>query len=72
MPLDNSGNTLITARRINPTATRQTFTDFVGGSDLNDFYSFSLSSRSSLNLSLGGLNTTADVQLIRDANFNGI
>jgi hypothetical protein len=72
MPLDNSGNTLITARRINPTATTQTFTDFVGGSDLNDFYSFSLSSRSSLNLSLGGLNTNADVQLIRDANFNGI
>ncbi|MCF4970110.1 C2 family cysteine protease [Nostoc sp. CMAA1605] len=72
MPLDNAGNTLANARRINPTATTQTFSDFVGGTDLNDFYSFSLSSRSSFNLNLGGLNTNADVQIIRDVNLNSV
>jgi hypothetical protein len=52
MALDNAGNTLGAARKLNLTSTTQTVTDFVGATDLNDFYSFSVGSRSSLNLNL--------------------
>lgn len=72
MVLDNAGNTLATARKITLTSTTQTITDSVGGGDLNDFYSFSLSSRSSFRLTLGGLSQNANVELIRDSNLNGI
>ncbi|MBD2252421.1 C2 family cysteine protease [Nostoc parmelioides] len=72
MIFDNAGNTLGSARRVNLTTTTQTFTDFIGSSDVNDFYSFSLNIRSSLNLTLSGLTTNADIQIIRDTNSNGI
>lgn len=72
MTLDNAGNTLGTVRKLNLTPTTQTFTDFVGASDTNDFYSFSLSGRSSLTLNLGGLSANADVQIIQDKNSNGV
>jgi CHAP domain/Bacterial pre-peptidase C-terminal domain/PA14 domain len=72
MALDNGGNTLGSATRLNLTSTTQTVTDFVGASDLNDFYSFSVGSRSSLNLAIGGLIANADVQIIQDKNRNGI
>jgi hypothetical protein len=72
MTLDNAGNTLGAARKLNLTSTTQTVTDFVGASDLNDFYSFSLGSRSSLNLAVGGLTANADVQIVQDKNLNGV
>jgi uncharacterized protein YkwD len=79
MTLDNAGNTLGTARKLNLTSTTQTVTDFLGTSDLNDFYSFSVDShsfsvgsRSSLNLAIGGLTANADVQIVQDKNLNGI
>jgi hypothetical protein len=72
MYFDNAGNTFSAARRISLTSATQTFTDFVGSSDLNDFYRFSLSSRSSFNLTLDGLTADADVQVIRDVNLNGV
>lgn len=64
MPLDYAGNTLGTARELNIAPTTQTFTDWVGSLDANDYYRFSLSSRSSFNLSLNGLAADADVQLL--------
>jgi hypothetical protein len=39
-------------------------TDFVGSTDTNDYYRFSLASASNFNVSLTGLNADADVQLL--------
>jgi hypothetical protein len=72
MALDNAGNTLNTAKKINLTTNIQTFSDWVGSSDINDFYSLSLSGRSSLNIAVDGLGANADVQIIKDANSNGL
>ncbi|WP_199328453.1 pre-peptidase C-terminal domain-containing protein [Anabaena azotica] len=69
---DNAGNTLTTARKITLSSNLQTFTDRVDSTDLDDFYSFSLSARSSLNIAVDGLSANADLQLIRDTNSNGI
>ncbi|WYL92885.1 MAG: C2 family cysteine protease [Gloeotrichia echinulata IR180] len=70
MPVDNAGNTLGTARNLNINATNQIFTDWVGSTDTNDFYRFSLNGRSSFNLTVNGMSADADVQVIRDANNN--
>ncbi|MCG6133570.1 MAG: C2 family cysteine protease [Nostoc sp. LLA-1] len=70
--LDKAGNTLNTARNLTITPNVQAFTDWVGSSDINDFYSFSLTSRSSLNIVVDGLSANADVQIIRDKNSNGV
>lgn len=40
--------------------------------DTADYYSFSLGTTSNFSLSLSGLSADADVQLIRDGNYNGI
>jgi uncharacterized protein YkwD len=72
MTFDNAGNTLNTARKLNITSISQTLNDFVGLNDQNDFYSFSLSSRSRLNLSLSGFNADADVRIVQDINSNGM
>ncbi|BAT56332.1 Peptidase [Nostoc sp. NIES-3756] len=69
---DNAGNTLTTARKLTLSSSLQTFTDRVDSTDPNDFYSFSLSARSSLNIAVDGLSANADVQLIRDTNSNGL
>ncbi|MFH7028273.1 MAG: C2 family cysteine protease [Heteroscytonema crispum UTEX LB 1556] len=63
MPADFAGNSVSNARGLNLTSTPQTFTDWVGRRDKNDFYTFSLSGRSSFNLTLSGLSANADVQL---------
>ncbi len=72
MPLDNAGNTLSTAKSLNITNTTQTLTDWVGSTDINDYYRFSLNGRSSLNLTLNGLSADANVRMIRDSNSNGV
>ncbi len=72
MTFDNVGNILATATKINLTSTKQTFGDFVGTTGSNDFYSFNLNSRSSLNLNLHRLTADADVRIVRDINSNGI
>ncbi|BAY35898.1 peptidase [Nostoc sp. NIES-2111] len=69
---DNAGNTLTTARKLTLSSSLQTFTDRVDSTDPNDFYSFSLSARSSLNIAVDGLSANADVQLIKDTNSNGL
>ncbi|ABA21508.1 Peptidase [Trichormus variabilis ATCC 29413] len=72
MTLDNAGNTLTTARKLTVSSNIQTFADRVDSTDPNDFYSFSLSARSSLNIAVDGLSANADLQLIRDTNSNGL
>ena len=71
MPVDYAGNSLNKARKLDINSNAQSFTDRVDNLDLNDFYSFNLSSRSSFHLKLDGLKADADVQLIRDTNNNG-
>jgi uncharacterized protein (DUF2141 family) len=71
MPIDNAGNTLGTARGLTLTSNSQTFGDWVGTLDTQDFYSFTLSNRSALNLAVDTLTANADVQLIQDRNNNG-
>jgi subtilisin family serine protease len=63
-PADNAGNTLATARSIGALSAAQSFSDWVGSADTNDYYSFSLSQASNFNLSLSGLSADADVQLL--------
>ena len=72
MTLDNAGNTLTTAKKLSVSSNIQTFADRVDSTDPNDFYSFSLSARSSLNIAVDGLSANADLQLIRDTNSNGL
>ncbi|UBF25014.1 CHAP domain-containing protein [Kovacikia minuta CCNUW1] len=48
----------------------QTIRDFVGSSNLNDDYRFSLIGRSSISLSLQDLHANGDLQLIQDRNNN--
>jgi serine protease len=72
MPVDYAGNSLDEARKLDINSNAQTFTDRVNNRDLNDFYSFNLSSRSSFHLQVDGLKADANVDLIRDANNNGL
>jgi uncharacterized protein (DUF2141 family) len=72
MPIDSAGNTLSAARGLTLTSNSQTFSDWVGISDKQDFYSFNLSNRSSLNLTVDTLTADANVQLIQDKNNNGV
>ncbi|MBW4447261.1 MAG: S8 family serine peptidase [Spirirestis rafaelensis WJT71-NPBG6] len=71
MPVDYAGNTPDNARKLDINTNAQSFRDRVDNLDLNDFYSFNLSSRSSFDLKLDKLKADADVALIRDANNNG-
>jgi hypothetical protein len=62
--LDNAGNTLATARDITIGATPASYSDFVGSTDSNDYYRFSLGTTSNFSLSLTGLSADADVSLL--------
>jgi trimeric autotransporter adhesin len=69
----NTSNTLDRARDINNlNSSIQTFKDSIGLRDINDFYKFSLSNRSSLNLSIEGKIANTEVEIIKDYNHNGI
>ncbi|MEP0820563.1 DUF4214 domain-containing protein [Trichocoleus desertorum GB2-A4] len=68
-PPDYSGNTLADARVINVATNTNTYQDWVGSLDTNDYYRFNLSSTSNFNLNLNGLSADADIHLL-DANGN--
>lgn len=70
-PID-AGNTLATARDLGILSSPQTVFDYVGTSDTNDFYRFTLNGTNTVNLNLSGLSADADMQLIQDANNNGV
>lgn len=67
---DTAGNSLATATQLSLTSAIQSFPDLVTPS-ANDYYRFSLSAPSSLNLTLTGLDANADVELL-DANGNPV
>lgn len=59
-----ANNTLGTARSLELTSSLQTFTTSLNPLDPLDYYSFTLDSKSSFNLSLDGLSANADVELL--------
>ena len=65
---DDAGNSLSVAQDIGSLSSSIALSDFVGMSDTNDYYRFTLSSTKRVNLSLvlpGGLNGDADLELLR-------
>ncbi|MBD2346116.1 hypothetical protein [Anabaena subtropica] len=63
------GNTLATALGISP---GQSFTDFVGIADSQDYYRFTLGSTNNVNVTVNGLSEGVYVYLFRDTNNNGV
>ena len=63
-PTDAAGNSLVTARHIGVLDSRQTFQDFVGTTDTDDYYRFSFTERSTFSLALTDLSTDTDVELL--------
>jgi hypothetical protein len=66
--VDTAGNTLATARDAGELLGTQTFQGYVGQSDTNDYYRFTVSARSSINVQMSGMSADADLQLL---NANG-
>ena len=66
-PVDNAGNTLATARAVGTLTATQSFSDWVGSVDTNDYYSFNVGTQSNFSLSLTGLSADADVQLLNSS-----
>jgi hypothetical protein len=50
----------------------RTVNDSVSSIDINDFYRFTVDTDSNLTLRLSGLSADADVEIIRDSNYNGV
>jgi len=65
---DNAGNTPSTARQILVDRNGNTWRDWVGSSDNNDYYRFTLNNKSNLNLRLDGLSADANVQILNSSN----
>ncbi|OBQ15983.1 MAG: hypothetical protein AN481_19505, partial [Aphanizomenon flos-aquae LD13] len=63
-PVDNAGDNTGTARAVGTLTATQSFSDWVGSVDTNDYYSFNVGIQSNLTLSLTGLTANADVQLL--------
>ncbi|MDD1473791.1 PPC domain-containing protein, partial [Dolichospermum sp. ST_sed4] len=66
-PVDNAGNTRATARAVGTLTGAQSFSDWVGRADTNDYYSFNVGTQSNFGLSLTGLSADADVQLLNSS-----
>jgi hypothetical protein len=60
---DAAGNTFSTARHITLSATPTTFSDWVGSTDVYDFYQFTLTQASTVDFRLSGLAANADLYL---------
>ena len=65
--VDLAGNTLATARAITVGSSTTSYTDWVGSTDTNDYYRFSLANSGNFNLGLTGLTADADVQLLNSS-----
>lgn len=61
---DPAGNTLNTSRGVNTATNGKTYRGWVGSTDTDDFYSFSLGTRNDFKLSLDGLTADANVELL--------
>jgi len=64
---DQAPNTFSSARNIGTLSSTQTFNDFVGNIDSNDWYRFSLNNNGAFNLTLNNLTDNADVQLVNSS-----
>ncbi|MFP4121328.1 SBBP repeat-containing protein [Coleofasciculus sp.] len=64
-PLDHVGDSPKDALNIGTINGTHTFSDWVGNTDNNDYYQFSLSSKTHLGLVLDKLNSYADLQLLK-------
>jgi hypothetical protein len=64
MPVDHNNINLNTSINLNTTSKNQVFNGWLGRDNRLDSYSFSLSGRSSLNLSLEGFSVDADMRLL--------
>jgi hypothetical protein len=67
MSLDYAGNRLGRAKELDLTSTIQTFGDYVSPLDTRDFYTFTLSGRSSFDLTLNGMSANANVVLLNSS-----
>ncbi len=63
--VDLAGNTLATARAITVGSSTTSYTDWVGSTDTNDYYRFTLANSGNFNLGLTGMTADADVQLLK-------
>jgi hypothetical protein len=61
---DSAGNTVAAARDVTLTQSTSSFSDFVGSSDANDYYKFTLPSPATLQAYLSGMTENADLQLL--------
>jgi hypothetical protein len=66
-PVDLAGNTLATARAITVGSSTTSYTDWVGSTDTNDYYRFTLANSGNFNLGLTGMTADADVQLLNSS-----
>lgn len=66
------GNTLDTAFSLDVLRGNRSVTQFVGTTDRDDYYRFTLASTSNFNLSLNGLSDSAYAELIFDSNGNNV
>jgi Calpain family cysteine protease/Bacterial pre-peptidase C-terminal domain len=64
MPVDSAGNNLSTANYLKITSLPNKIAEWIGTSDPTDYYTCTLSGRSSFNLALNDLSANADVQLL--------
>ncbi|MEH2196405.1 MAG: pre-peptidase C-terminal domain-containing protein [Nostoc sp.] len=64
---DQAPDTFGTAKNIGALSSTQTFNDFVGNIDSNDWYRFSLNNNGAFNLTLNNLTDNADVQLVNSS-----
>lgn len=63
-PADRAGNTLAKARAITVSETAASFSDWVGRTDRNDYYRFTIRDRSDFSLVMNGMTSDADVSLL--------
>ncbi|OBQ15310.1 MAG: peptidase S8, partial [Aphanizomenon flos-aquae LD13] len=66
-PVDNAGNTLATARNVGTLTATQSFSDWVGSADIDDYYSFNVTTPSNVNLNLTGLSADVDLYLLNSS-----
>ena len=66
-PPDYAGNTLATARAVGTLTGTQSFSDWVGSADIDDYYSFNVTTPSNVSLNLTGLSADVDLYLLNSS-----
>jgi hypothetical protein len=64
---DNAGNTRDTAQNMGNLTAARNFRDFIGTTDTNDYYSFTLNGNRTFRLGMNGMTANADVQLLNSS-----